>query len=103
MAIAAGNLTALVPLPRLTGRGVDAKLARRAVRRRNMVAVTAEVFRGRFPVGIEQRRVRPSDVCAGLFPVAIERPAVRTADFSATLAAIDKNIEIPGHLTQILG
>src|SRR5689334_5201611 len=82
MAIAAGNLTALVPLPRLTGRGIDAKLPRRAVRRRNMVAVTAEVFRGGFPVGVEQ-------------------PAVRTADFSAALAAIDKNIEIPGHVTQI--
>src|SRR6185295_11688411 len=84
MTIAAGNLTALVPLARLTGCGIDAKLARRAVRRRNMVAVTAEVFRGGFPVGIEQ-------------------PAVRTADFSATVAAIDKNIEIPGHVTQILG
>src|SRR5690348_18422534 len=54
------------------------------MRRRNVIAVAAEIFRRGLPVSIEQ-------------------PTVRTADFGSACAAIEKNIEIPGHIAQILG
>ena len=83
MTVIAGNLTTLVPLPRFAGRRVDAQFPRRSVSRSDVVAVAAEVFRGGFPVGVDH-------------------PALRPADFCAAFAAIEQDVQIPGHVAEIL-
>ena len=83
MSVAAVDLTSFAPLSCLTRGRVDADFARRAMRRRDMIAVTTKVFRRGFPVGVQQ-------------------PTVRPADFGAAFTSIKENIEIPSHVAQIV-